>query len=249
MLFRSLVRDGRFPKVSASFYKPDYPKNPKPGVYYLRHVGFLGAHPPALPGLKPIEFAAADEGCVTVEFGAEGAVTKEAPVVTITPEDLAKQKADLDAREKTIEQREKTVSQKEVSFGEREQTLKKKETETRVSGIVEFVGGLVKAGKVHPKHREGLVSFMAALDDSGVIEFGEGDAKQSKTGIDGFKAFLDGQPKVVDFQERAGDTGPVVDTADPLAIHAKAVEFMETEAKAGRTVDIAAAVAHATAQA
>ena len=32
-------------------------------------------------------------------------------------------------------------------------------------------------------------------------------------------------------------------------IHAKAVEFMEAEAKVGRTVDIASAVAHVTAQA
>jgi hypothetical protein len=58
--FAEMVGAGRFKKVSASFYKPDSPNNPVPGVYYLRHVGFLGAQPPAVKGLKAVEFADAD---------------------------------------------------------------------------------------------------------------------------------------------------------------------------------------------
>ena len=67
--FAEAVREGRYKKVSASFYKPDSQSNPKPGVYYLRHVGFLGAQPPAVKGLSPIELAEAGEEAVTVEFG------------------------------------------------------------------------------------------------------------------------------------------------------------------------------------
>lgn len=67
--FAELVGAGRYKKVSASFYRPDAPNNPKPGVYYLRHVGFLGAMPPAVKGLAPVQFAGGDEECVTVEFG------------------------------------------------------------------------------------------------------------------------------------------------------------------------------------
>lgn len=55
--FEELVKAGRFKKVSASFYLPDSPINPVPGTYYLRHVGFLGAQPPAVKGLKPASFA------------------------------------------------------------------------------------------------------------------------------------------------------------------------------------------------
>ena len=62
--FAELVEAGRFKKISASFYQPDSPNNPVPGVYYLRHVGFLGAQPPAVKGLKAIEFSASDEGIV-----------------------------------------------------------------------------------------------------------------------------------------------------------------------------------------
>lgn len=31
--------------------------NPKPDTYHLRHVGLLGAEPPAVKGLRPVEFA------------------------------------------------------------------------------------------------------------------------------------------------------------------------------------------------
>lgn len=51
-----MVSAGRFKKRSASFYRPDSTANPVPGVYYLRHVGFLGAQAPAVKGLKDPEF-------------------------------------------------------------------------------------------------------------------------------------------------------------------------------------------------
>lgn len=63
--FADLVKAGRYKKVSASFYPPTSPNNPKPGVWTLRHVGFLGAQPPAVKGLSAISFA---EGEVYVEF-------------------------------------------------------------------------------------------------------------------------------------------------------------------------------------
>lgn len=67
--FDEMVRAGSFKKVSASFYAPDAPANPKPGSYYLRHVGFLGAQPPAIKGLAGVEFSASDEG--VIEFSAD----------------------------------------------------------------------------------------------------------------------------------------------------------------------------------
>ena len=46
--FAESVNAGKHNKVSASFYLPDSPANPTPGKLYLRHVGFLGAQPPAV---------------------------------------------------------------------------------------------------------------------------------------------------------------------------------------------------------
>ena len=65
--FAELVASGSYKKISASFYHPDATNNPVPGVYYLRHVGFLGAQPPSIKGLRPIELAEDEEG--VVEFG------------------------------------------------------------------------------------------------------------------------------------------------------------------------------------
>lgn len=52
--FSEMVRDGKFRKVSASLYGPAHPNNPVPGKWHLRHVGFLGAKPPAVKGLQQL---------------------------------------------------------------------------------------------------------------------------------------------------------------------------------------------------
>lgn len=65
--FADLVEQGKYKKRSASWYLPDSPNNPKPGTLYLRHVGFLGAMPPALKGLKDVQFNETEQG--VVEFG------------------------------------------------------------------------------------------------------------------------------------------------------------------------------------
>lgn len=54
--FVELIKSGRYKKVSASFYPPKHPSNPKPDNWYLRHIGFLGAVPPAVKGLSAISF-------------------------------------------------------------------------------------------------------------------------------------------------------------------------------------------------
>ncbi len=63
--FADMVAAGAFKKISASFYSPDAANNPVPGVYYLRHVGFWGAHAPAVKGLRSPAFADAEEGVLT----------------------------------------------------------------------------------------------------------------------------------------------------------------------------------------
>lgn len=71
--FAELVTAGRYKKISASFYLPDSPNNPKPGVLYLRHVGFLGAQPPSIKGLRSAAFGEQETG--VVEFADWGLMT------------------------------------------------------------------------------------------------------------------------------------------------------------------------------
>lgn len=67
--FAESVRKGAYGTVSAKFYRPTDPHNPVPGVWYLRHIGFLGAQPPAVKGLDAPEFAESDDGCVCFQEG------------------------------------------------------------------------------------------------------------------------------------------------------------------------------------
>lgn len=66
--FAAAVRKRHYKKVSASFFAPDSPANPKPGAWYLRHVGFLGAAAPAVSGLRPVDFAGSVAGIFTFNF-------------------------------------------------------------------------------------------------------------------------------------------------------------------------------------
>lgn len=69
--FAEEARAGRWGTVSAKFYRPDAANNPVPGVWYLRHIGVLGAHPPGVKGLESPEFGEADgdDGCVCFSEG------------------------------------------------------------------------------------------------------------------------------------------------------------------------------------
>lgn len=64
--FAELMANKAYRNRSASWYHPEHPNNPTPGTWQLRHLGILGAQPPALKGLGDVEFGDA-EG-VTVDF-------------------------------------------------------------------------------------------------------------------------------------------------------------------------------------
>lgn len=61
--FEEAVRSGLYRKRSASFYLGDKPN--------LRHVGFLGAQPPAVKGLKNIQFSDGESITVEISFSEE----------------------------------------------------------------------------------------------------------------------------------------------------------------------------------
>lgn len=67
--FERMVADGKFRKRSASFYLGDKPS--------LRHVGFLGAVPPAVRGLPDIQFNDGEKTAVEISFNEEKIMDKE----------------------------------------------------------------------------------------------------------------------------------------------------------------------------
>ncbi len=62
------VNQGLYKKISLSIYDPDSTSNPVPGKKYIRHVGFLGAAAPAVPGLKTLAFSADESGFTEIEL-------------------------------------------------------------------------------------------------------------------------------------------------------------------------------------
>ena len=76
--FSEMVNSGRYLSLSASFYTPGAPGNPRPGSYYLRHVGFLGAWPPAVKGLASPAFSDGGYGVVELSDANQIQLLKDA---------------------------------------------------------------------------------------------------------------------------------------------------------------------------
>ncbi|MBF0186018.1 MAG: hypothetical protein HQM06_16735, partial [Magnetococcales bacterium] len=170
---------GRFKKISASFYPPDSPNNPTPGLFALRHIAFLGAQPPAIKGLPDAKFA--DDG-PHIEFQEE----------IVMPDKPPADEAGLQQREGELRKKEEALRAKEAAFAEREQVLRRQ-------GLTLQVDQLVKEGKVLPAQREEVVQFMMALPEE-VVQFQEG---KSSTPGEWFARFLGQLPAQVAFGEMA----------------------------------------------
>lgn len=70
--FADQLTAGRYRKRSMSFHSPTSPANPKPGIWYPKHLGYLGAAAPAVPGLRDVALADGEaDQVLAVEF-AEG---------------------------------------------------------------------------------------------------------------------------------------------------------------------------------
>lgn len=199
--FEDLVKRGVYRKRSAAFY-PDG---------RLRHVGFLGAAPPAVKGLADLGFN--DEQGAAAEFE----YSEEVPeMATFTQEDLdarlALQKQELDrelsAREARFAEEIKAAAEKAAEearqaaaaeFAEKERQAKRA---ARREEIDAYCRGLVSEGRVIPAWIEsGLCEFMDGLDAETEIRFSEKGDKV--TGLEFFKRFLKKLPVQVEFREIA----------------------------------------------
>jgi hypothetical protein len=262
--FAEMVAAGRFKKISAAFFAPNAKSNPVPGVFYLRHVGFLGAQAPAVQGLRTpsFSFADAEEGIVEFsewddvtnaglwrslrdwvigKFGqeeadkvipgyqvqqleqaaqqevAEAAAESDtgappspsfaAPIVlppqetsTVTPE----QKAALEAEN----------AQLKSKLADAEAANKATAAQQINQQNVAFADGLIGEGKLLPANKAVVVATMN-LFASESPQFADGDSQ--KPLIDGFKTFLSGLSKRIEFAEMA--------TTDKAAATASPIEF------------------------
>lgn len=216
--FADMVRKGLFKKRSAAFY-PDG---------RLRHVGFLGAMPPAVKGLPDI--GAFDEGeSVTFEFADTSAERDQKMSIEDKMNDFLDKlggylkgdstpppakgpsfsEADLEeARRKAAEDAAKEA--REAAQAEFAEQRKREMIEARRGEIDSWCAGMVAEGKMTPAMVAfGVPEFLEAFSEQdAVMEFGE--EKTKATLYDRFKEFFEKElPRVVTFGEVAkrGDSG------------------------------------------
>lgn len=191
--FAEMVADGRFKKVSASFYLANSPDNPKQGSLYLRHVGFLGAMPPAVKGLRNPEFSESEQGIVDFCEAMPNEPNQTEPTQGES-EMSAEEKAELDRLRAENQQLKNENAKAKAEKAEAELNQAKAEN-------ADFAEGLVKAGKLAPIAKQqavDLLNYASTTMQGGVVEFSEGENLHSK-----LKAFLGAQPQVVNFGEVA----------------------------------------------
>jgi hypothetical protein len=264
--FAELV-SGPFKKRSARFYTPTSPRNPVPGVYYLRDVGLLGAQPPAIKGLRDVEFAEGEDEVVEIEFSE----TSDWTLATIFRglrdyliEAAGMDKADRIIPEWAVEETQLAAMMprnepEEIMFSEgdpvtdtsitpdagsreaelqqREAELAAREAELARAEHVAFAESL--KGKLHPSQKDTVATLLCHLDSRHPteVEFAEGEDALSQ-----LKTLLNNLPQQVEFDEVAKATDTVDFAEDPVALANAAQAYMVEQAKAGRTVSPSEAV-------
>jgi len=145
---------------------------------------------------------------------------------------------------KTIIEENKTL-RTELAGIKESQTKDREATMRREFG--EFLMTPDMQKRVAEGSREATINHMMTLAAAQPLEFGEGEQKTKVPAVDHYKKQLQALPPVVEFGEVAtkDKVGEIeVGGMDVDVVAAKAREFQETEAAAGRTVSMTAAVAY-----
>ena len=211
--FAEMVAAGRFSKRSASFYPPTAPNNPTPGKWYLRHVAFLGAQPPAIAGLKDIQFSEDDAGgavsfseSVTADPSTQESLSMTEAEIKAMQEKLAaeeKARAEAEAKAKAAEDKAKAAEAQAASFAERAKADRK-------ASFVSFAEAQVKAGTLLPKDKAMAVATLDMLADAQPVEFSEGDTTKKVSPAQWLQDLIAGAKPAVNFGEFAGGNTTVV---------------------------------------
>lgn len=210
---KQFVEQGKYKKVSVRLAK-----HPEKG-WVLKHLGFLGAVPPGVKGLKPIQFSEETESVsMDLDFS-EGSEKK------VTPEELEKALAD---QKKIIEK----------DFAEKENALKSQliatKQELRRGKLEKFMSDHQE--KLPPAVRSGMLEFMEQLATvETAVEFSEANKPIKKAPLEFFQDFISKLPNFITLGTETIKTGGGKKHADFLGnvdeeemeLHQKTIAFAE----------------------
>lgn len=222
--FAAEVKAKRFQMVSVALYPPTSPRNPKPGIYYPRHVGYLGAATPAVKGLKAANFTDNDEGFLMFDSKDDAAqlsfAEKLATAVTTALVKMGfKPAADegnpgTGSKEPDVKgsteykelETEHVTLQRQLATMKAEQA--KLEAKTARVEVAAFTEQLTTEGKLTPVEAGRLTEVLFAMNAATEIEFSEGEGADAKAvkakPADMLRDFLKALPKRVEFSELSG---------------------------------------------
>ena len=185
---RDLVAKGHYRHVSMSLM---------PDLVTLRHVALLGAEQPAIDGLAAVEFADGGDA-ITVDFAAARGEGD-----TMTVEELQRQigqlqrqlealRAENASLKKQADSHKQEKDKAEAAKTEAEQKAEKASADfAAYRGKIEGerrearVAALVKAGKVKPAEKAGVLDFAARLaTQAGTVDFAAPDGRTEKLSME-----------------------------------------------------------------
>ena len=231
--FAEMVADKRFPKRSASFYPPQAPNNPTPGKWYLRHVAFLGAQPPAIAGLKDIQFSEDDAGGAVSFSEIETAPSTPQESLSMTEAEIKAMQEQLAAEKKAREEAEaKAAAEAKRATAAEAATASfaEKAKVERTAGYVSFAESQVTAGRLLPKDKDMAVATLNALADAQPVEFAEGDTTRKVSPAQWLQDLITKAQPAVSFGEFA--PGHAAGQVQPGAAKGKSDAEIDQAAKA-----------------
>lgn len=222
--FAEMVEAKMFKKRSASFYPPGHANNPAPQSWYLRHVAFLGAQPPAIAGLADfcdshaagaVSFSEAESlspaPLPASPQGEGGSVSPTQPTVSTQEQDrmtqeLKDQLAAAQALNKTnaeaLAAAQTAAATATAQLAQFAESAKKE----RTAGFASFAEAQIKAGVLLPKDKDAAVAALDALADAKPVSFAEGGATKTVAPADWLKGFIASRAPAVSFGEHAVGT-------------------------------------------
>ena len=225
------------------------------GGWKVGHIAWLGAEPPAVEGLKPVQF---NSGMQSIDFNFKGApAVPETNPTPNQPPVVAQQggvfAAQLEAAKAEAASAAKAAAAAEFSARENalKAELKLERDKQRRSQWDNKIETAKREGRLTPAQSEGLCEFAMSLPSDSVMEFsraGNGKSETVKVSAEQwFADFMANLPKQVALSTTPSTSaGDAVDDTDSEAIAAKALEYQRTQADKGVVVSVSAAVAHVT---
>lgn len=223
------------------------------GGWKVGHIAWLGAEPPAVEGLKPVQF---NSGMQSIDFNFKGAPA--VPEANPTPNQNSGASGGITTAQLEVAKAEVAkVVRAEVTaeFSARENALKAElkleRDKQRRSQWENKIEAAKREGRLTPAQSEGLCEFAMSLPSDSVMEFsraGNGKSETVKLSAEQwFTDFMASLPKQVALSTTPSTSSvDAVDDTDSEAIAAKALEYQRAQADKGVVVSVSAAVAHVT---